>query len=211
MDKIEKKVIIILLILIIGLATKLIYNYTTEKVPDKKLYTQIYSEYAEMQDSSNVETNKNQEEVPKISNSAQLEKKSEDDSKVIGKIEIPKINISYPIIYKTTDEFLKIAPTKLAGNNLNEKGNVCIIAHNYKRGDDEFFSRLGELNIGNNVFVTSKTSGKKSMYKVYKKYEVLEDDLSCLDQTTNGKKEITLITCTANKKKRLVVKCEESI
>jgi len=39
---------------------------------------------------------------------------------VIGIIDIPKINITYPIISEVSDEFLKIAPCKFYGPELNE-------------------------------------------------------------------------------------------
>lgn len=39
---------------------------------------------------------------------------------IIGIIEIPKINITYPIISEVSDEFLKIAPCKFYGPELNE-------------------------------------------------------------------------------------------
>ena len=41
---------------------------------------------------------------------------------------------------------------------------------------------------------------------VYNKYEVVPEDLSCTSQLTDGKKEITLITCTNDSKKRVIVK-----
>ena len=43
-------------------------------------------------------------------------------------------------------------------------------------------------------------------YSVYTKYEVVPEDVSCLDQKTNGRKEITLITCTDDSQKRVIVK-----
>ena len=45
------------------------------------------------------------------------------------------------------------------------------------------------------------------MYKVYDKYLVDEKDMRCTDQETNGKIELTLITCDKDSTKRLVVKC----
>ena len=39
---------------------------------------------------------------------------------IIGIIEIPKINITYPIISEVNDEFLKIAPCKFYGPELNK-------------------------------------------------------------------------------------------
>lgn len=39
---------------------------------------------------------------------------------IIGIIEIPKLNITYPIISEVSDEFLKIAPCKFYGPELTE-------------------------------------------------------------------------------------------
>lgn len=46
-------------------------------------------------------------------------------------------------------------------------------------------------------------------YEVYKNYETNYDDLSCTSQETNGKREITLVTCNNIKNKRRVVKAIE--
>ena len=48
------------------------------------------------------------------------------------------------------------------------------------------------------------------IYKVYDIYIVDETDMSCTNQETNGKIELTLITCDNDNKKRLVVKCRAS-
>ena len=46
-------------------------------------------------------------------------------------------------------------------------------------------------------------------YEVYKIQEVNSSDLSPLSQDTNGEKEITLITCNNQSKKRVIVKAKE--
>ena len=51
--------------------------------------------------------------------------------------------------------------------------------------------------------------GKALEYIIYDKYEVSQNDLSCTNQTTNGKIEITLITCNNIKGNRLIFKCKE--
>ena len=48
------------------------------------------------------------------------------------------------------------------------------------------------------------------MYKVYDKYIVDETDMRCTEQETNGKIELTLITCDNDNTKRLIVKCRVS-
>lgn len=59
---------------------------------------------------------------------------------IIGIIEIQKLNLRYPILSETTDEFLKIAPCKFHGPEINTNGNFCIAGHNYDNGD--FFSDI---------------------------------------------------------------------
>ena len=49
--------------------------------------------------------------------------------------------------------------------------------------------------------------GNALEYIIYDKFEVQEADLSCTNQNTNGKIEVTLITCNNVKGNRLVFKC----
>ena len=54
-----------------------------------------------------------------------------------GTIEIPKINLSYPILEKVTDKTLKLAVAiewPQPDPVLNEIGNVVIAGHNYRNG-----------------------------------------------------------------------------
>ena len=53
---------------------------------------------------------------------------------VVGIISIPKINIEYPIIDKTSDEAMKVSITKYWGNNVNDEGNLTMAGHNYFDG-----------------------------------------------------------------------------
>lgn len=130
----------------------------------------------------------------------------------IATINIPKINVTYPILDGETDSteeteaLLKISPTKFWGSDPNEVGNFCIVGHNYR--NTKFFSKVPTLVVGDIIEITD-LSGKTIKYKVYNKYEVAPTDVSCTTQLTNGKKEITLITCTDDSKKRVVVKARE--
>ncbi len=199
----ESKFIAVLLTGIIFFSCILIYKIKSEPKYDQHLYDEIYSEYEEILMSiedkeTNVEDKVNDNTIYMIANSQGQE------FRVIGEIFIPKISVKYPIVYETTEEYLKIAPTKLFGPDINEVGNLCIIGHNYK--NKEFFSRIKELEVNDNVYLTTN-SGERFAYQVYDKYEVNEKDLSCTSQETNGNIEVTLITCTTAKKNRLVVKC----
>lgn len=130
----------------------------------------------------------------------------------IATINIPKIKVTYPIIDGPTDspeeteDLLKISPTKFWGPEPNEVGNFCIVGHNYR--NSRFFSKVPTLVEGDSIDITD-LSGKTITYKVYSKYEVDPSDVSCTTQLTNGRREITLITCTDDSKYRVVVKARQ--
>lgn len=206
MNKGERKFVCILLALIIIFSIILIYKVKSYEKYDEELYDEIYSEYENMlSEIEEKEENIKDTEIEDKENKIYMIVNAEGQKfRIAGEINIPKININYPIIYETTEEYLKIAPTKLFGPDINGVGNVCIVGHNYK--NKQFFSKLSELENSDEVYLMSN-QGKKLKYLVYDKYEVNEKDLSCTSQDTNGNIELTLITCTSKKKNRLVVKC----
>ena len=113
-------------------------------------------------------------------------------SHIIGKITIEKINLNYSILSTCSEELLKLSPCRLCGPEPNGIGNLCIAGHNYDNG--MFFSDL------NNNFLE---------YNIYDKFEVEINNTSVLNQDTNGKKELTLITCNNKKKNRFILKAKE--
>ena len=125
---------------------------------------------------------------------------------VIGLIEINAIGISYPIISEINENLLKIAPCKFYGPMPNEVGNLCIAAHNYN--NYKFFSRIKKLKT-NDIISIYDLSGVKQDYLVYDSYETDSTDWSCTNQETDGKKEITLITCNNIQNRRRVVKAKQ--
>ena len=50
--------------------------------------------------------------------------------KVIGKLQIPAINLETYILENTNKETLNISVTKLTGPEINQIGNFCITGHN---------------------------------------------------------------------------------
>lgn len=124
----------------------------------------------------------------------------------IGVINIPKINVNYPILSTYSDALLKISPCKFHGANPNEVGNLCIAGHNYK--NSKFFSKVPTLENGDIVEITD-LGGNTIKYSVYDKFIVNPDELECTSQLTNGKKEVTLITCTNDNKQRYIIKARE--
>ena len=124
----------------------------------------------------------------------------------IGIINIPKLNINYPILSETTESLLKIAPCKFWGPNPNQVGNLCIAGHNYR--NSKFFSKIPTLEIGDIVEITD-LANKTLQYEVYNKYIVEPEDTTCTDQRVNGEKQVTLITCTNDNKQRWIIKARE--
>lgn len=206
MNKGEKKLICFLLIGIIIGSSILIFKIKSEPEYDEALYDEIYSEYEEILAKENEDyANEDEKSASKKDNTVYMNVNSKGQKyRVAGQIHIPKIGVNYPIVYETSEEYLKIAPTKLFGPDINEPGNVCIVGHNYK--NQQFFSRLSELENNDKIDLLDN-KGKRVSYFVYAQYEVPETDLSCTEQNTNGEMEATLITCTKKKSNRLVVKC----
>lgn len=126
----------------------------------------------------------------------------------VGTINIPSINVTYPILAETTVELLKISPCKFFGPEPNEVGNLCIAGHNYKT--NQFFSNVPDLVTGDVIEITDLT-GRTIKYSVYDKYTVVPEDTSCTSQLTDGKKIVTLITCTDDNEKRVIVQAKEII
>lgn len=122
---------------------------------------------------------------------------------VAATLSIPKIDLEYPILTETSDELLKNALTKFWGPEANEVGNFVIAGHNYK--NKKFFGRLTEMDIGDTITLTD-VKGNDLTYEIYDIYTVDPSDTSCTSQETNGKKEVTLITCTATGFERLIIK-----
>lgn len=128
--------------------------------------------------------------------------------KVIAKLQIPNIALETYVLEEYSNKALNISVTKFWGSNPNEIGNLCIAGHNFQ--NKNMFHNIRRLKKGDNIFLTDNKTGKLQ-YTVYDIYKVFPEDVSCLSQETNGKKEITLITCTNDSKKRIIIKARESI
>jgi len=122
-------------------------------------------------------------------------------------LSIPCIGISYPVLSETSDELLKISLNKYWGNGPNKIGNYCIVGHNYANG--KLFGKLNQMEIGDIATLKDLATGKTVTYEAYNKYIVEPTDVSCTSQLTNGKREMTLITCKNYGTQRLIIKCRE--
>lgn len=117
-------------------------------------------------------------------------------------VRIPRLGIEYPVLSTWSDELLKISVNKLHGPKPNQVGNYVIIGHNYKSG--KMFGKLKNINIGDIIELTD-LSGRTVKYVVSDKYTIDPYDMKCTSQLTNGKRQITLITCSNSGANRLVV------
>lgn len=121
-------------------------------------------------------------------------------------LRIPRLEINYPVISETSEELLKISINKYWGPDPNEVGNYCVVGHNYK--SKKMFGRLSEA-VNGDIIELEDMNGNVVKYSVYDKYTVEPTDTRCTSQLTNGRKEVTLITCTNYGAQRLVVKARE--
>lgn len=138
------------------------------------------------------------------SNSSNTAIKLSNSVSIIGLIEIPKINISYPILSQSNKELLKISICRFSGPFPNNTGNMCLAGHNYK--NSLMFSNLDKLNISDIIYISDLNQNKKQ-YIIYNKYIVNGEDSSCTSESSDT--EITLITCSkTNNNKRIIVKAK---
>lgn len=131
---------------------------------------------------------------------------------IIGTLDIPSLNINYDILSTSSTALLNISLNRYWGAYPNEVGNMVVVGHNYK--NNKFFSNLSKINIGDIVKITDN-SGETLDYSVYDTDVIDPYDNSCTSQLTDGRKEITLITCyyengNTHATKRFIVKARAS-
>ena len=122
---------------------------------------------------------------------------------VIAKLEIPKINLETYVISEYSNQALGVSVTKFYGGDPNEIGNFCIAGHNYITKN--MFHDLKKLSIGD-TFTLVDTNNHEGIYKIYLVEIVEPNETQCLSQKTDGRIEVTLITCTTDSSKRIIVK-----
>lgn len=125
---------------------------------------------------------------------------------VIGIIKIDKIELTYPILSESTDELLKISPCRFYGPMPNEIGNLCIAGHN--NANDKLFGKLDLLNLNDEIIIYD-LNGNNISYYIFNKKEVSSNDTSCINQNSNGMRQISLITCNNLKGSRLLLQAKE--
>ena len=205
--KSKNKIIIVNLFLIFIVLTILVFVildiYKENKIGKSNYDVQGVSTNVNKKEENKINENKTNKEKKYIKEDIPLEYKG---YTVISKLEIPKIDLETYVLEKYLEETLNISVVKFYGANPNEIGNFCIAGHNFK--NKNMFKNLKKLTVGDNLFIIDNDIGRVE-YEIFDIYKVSPNDVACLLQETNGKREVTLITCTNDSKERIIVKARE--
>ena len=113
---------------------------------------------------------------------------------VAGRIKIPKINLDLKILADSSAKAIEVSVAVQVGSaGLNKVGNTTIIGHNYR--DGSLFSNNKNLTIGDKIYITDNT-GTTVEYIIYNTYITERNDSDYMERDTEGRREITLTTCT---------------
>ncbi len=193
MKKVYNLIIAVLIVALIVVVAMIVIRYGGNYLNEKEVSSSLET----------IEEELNKEETQQSESLPELEFKG---YKIEGIIEIPKINIKYPIIDHTNEETMKVSITKFWGPQANEIGNYTVAGHNNK--DGTMFGKTKYLQIGDKIKLTNLKNDTIE-YEIFKIYSIDPDDVSCVESVENGSREITLITCTNGHKNRLVTKARQ--
>lgn len=120
----------------------------------------------------------------------------------VGKIEIPKTGVNYPVYSGISKSTLESGVAIAYGPGLNQAGNTVIYGHNFLNG--KFFSNNKKLTSGDKVYITD-LEGNRVEYTIYSVYVTTPTDANYMVRDTAGRREISLQTCTDDSSGRIIV------
>jgi len=182
-----KKIISIILLFII--LSVLIAVFILLNNLEKVNYEEDIANNINQMEDMNLVNETNEEKTPEIVEIDIPEKLEGYD--VAGQLVIEKINLEKYVLKTTTDKSLKVSITRYYGAQLNNIGNCCIVGHNSKTQ----FNKLKKLSVDDTFYIIDREKSEKVTYKIYDICTIKPTNLDCLNQDTNGKREVTLITC----------------
>ncbi len=210
--KILKKII---LIIIIGMVAYTGYGiYEEAQIKDgpsnSSSFNEIIQEIGENKNSNEPNITKTQvtTSLDKSEKDLNLVAKEYKGYKVSSKLTIEKLEIDTYVLENYSKNAMEVCVVKYYGPNPNEVGNYCIAGHNYITKN--MFSKLGKLELGDKLTLTDNYYGKIE-YEVYDKYKAEPNQVEALEQNTDGRREITLITCSDYSQKRIIIKAREKM
>jgi sortase A len=115
----------------------------------------------------------------------------------IGRLDIPVLSLSLPVMSNWSYDNLKLAPCRYAGSAYQE--NLVIAAHNYK----SHFRDLKTLTPGDPVYVTD-VDGNVFSYTVAELQQLSPTEVEAMEHSGYP---LTLFTCTVGGSYRLAVRC----
>ncbi len=212
-NKVLTVILVILLIAILGIAGYFGYEYY-KKYTNNKETTSVLQEFDKIiielpkEESPNNNTNvEDPSKDKKVNTGIDTKELYYRGYKVIGKLEMPSVNLKYPILDMLTDaKAIDYSIAMQYGAGINKIGNTVIIGHNTYNGT--FFGKNKKMNIGDSIFATD-LNGNRVEYEIYNKYSTPGSDFSYASKNTNGVKELTLVTCENNNKNRLIICAKE--
>ncbi|WP_010098075.1 class D sortase [Ornithinibacillus scapharcae] len=126
---------------------------------------------------------------------------SNEELRNVIELEIPSIDLKEKVLTETNELNLSIALTQLKPNQVVGKGNFAIAGH---RGylNEDYFLNLPEVKKDDEIFLHAQ--GNKYVYKVKEINEIEPTEVEVVSDR-EGKKEVTLITCTTDGRNRIAV------
>ncbi len=143
-----------------------------------------------------------EEQLAEQTEDVEPEKVYMENYEVMGRIEIPKTKVDYPVLGELTKKSLEIAVAIAYGPGLNQVGNTVIYGHNYR--NSMFFSNNKKLVAGDKIYITDQY-GERVEYTIYRVYQTTADDATYMTRDTEGRREISLQTCTDDSSKRIII------
>ena len=123
-----------------------------------------------------------------------------DGRNYIGVLDIPALDLSFPIISGWSYDALQIAPCRYSGSAYLD--NLVIAGHNYR----SHFASLPQLQPGDTVTFTDM-DGNVFFYEV-SSLETLSP--YAISDMTSGDWDLTLFTCTVGGQSRLAIRCDRT-
>lgn len=225
-SKLITVILIIMIIAVVGIVSYYTFDYVKNKQIDKEALQEIdqfdqnlptltLAEYEDQINKGLINESEFDDEVddPYSSGSSSSSSSNQRDldklfaPKVVGTIRIPKTDIRYPIYTPSGEKVLERGIGMLATTKgINKPGNTTLQGHNWRNW--MFFSRNHLLTTGDSIFIKDRR-GVQVEYIVYKKMTLKPTDAKYITRNTNGKREISLSTCTNATQDRLVILARE--
>jgi sortase A len=120
-----------------------------------------------------------------------------DGNSYIGRLDIPALELSLPVMSEWSYPNLKLAPCRYEGSAY--QNDLIIAAHNFKR----HFGTLRNLSYGDSVTFTD-AEGNVFHYEVA---EIEQLEPTAIEEMKDGGWALTLFTCTVGGSYRVTIRC----